>query len=89
MYQLAYFANTFCVDSKMMFSEDFGSCVSAWKNPSRMRGCKWDLLKVRKGKYKGGILGPGGVHQQREHAFLFQVLNPWEVRPRRFPPNNE
>jgi hypothetical protein len=30
-----------------------GSCVPAWKNPSRMHGCKWSLLKVRKGNTKG------------------------------------
>jgi hypothetical protein len=38
--------------------------------------------------------GAGGVHRQREHAFLFQVLlKPTlihrEGRLRRFPPNNE
>jgi hypothetical protein len=42
------------VDGKTTFLEDLGSCVSPWKNPSRTRECKWDLLKVRKGKYKGG-----------------------------------
>jgi hypothetical protein len=31
-----------------VFSEDLGSCVPAWKNPSRTRGCKWSLLTVRK-----------------------------------------
>jgi hypothetical protein len=28
-------------------------CVSAWKNPSRTPGCKWGLLKVKKGNTKG------------------------------------
>jgi hypothetical protein len=31
----------------MVFSKDLGSCVPAWKNPSRTHGCKWGLLKVR------------------------------------------
>jgi hypothetical protein len=35
------------VGGKMVFSEDIGSCVPAWKNPSRMHGYKWGLLKVR------------------------------------------
>jgi hypothetical protein len=30
-----------------MFSEDLGSCIPAWKNPSRTSGCKWGLLKAR------------------------------------------
>jgi hypothetical protein len=33
--------------AKMVFSEDLGSCVPAWKNPSRTHECKWGLLKVR------------------------------------------
>jgi hypothetical protein len=79
----------------MMFSEDLGPCVSTWKNPSRTCGYKWDLLKVRKGNTKGTCgRGASGVHQQREHAFLFQVLlkptlTHGEGRPRRFSPNNE
>jgi hypothetical protein len=48
------------VDGKLLFSEDLGSCISAWKNPSRMCVYKWDLLKVRKGKYKEGTVGAGG-----------------------------
>jgi hypothetical protein len=48
---------------------------------------KWGLLHVRRGNIKGGC-------QQREHAFLFQVLlkptlTHGEGRPWRFPPNNE
>jgi hypothetical protein len=45
----------------MMFSEDLGSCISAWKNPSRTHGCTWGLLKVKKGIFKGGTVGKGGV----------------------------
>jgi hypothetical protein len=57
--------------AKMVFSEDLGSCIPVWKNPSRIHGCKWDLLKVRKGNTKGAWQSTGGVCQQREHAFLF------------------
>jgi hypothetical protein len=32
------------------------------------------FIKVRKRKYKGSMGDAGGVCQQREHAFLFQVL---------------
>jgi hypothetical protein len=72
----------------MVFPEDLGACVLAWKNPSRTHGCKWGLLKVRE------RVGIGGVCWQREHAFLLQVLlkptlTHREGRLRRFPPSNE
>jgi hypothetical protein len=35
------------VDDKTVFSEDLGSCIPVWKNPSRVCGCKWGLLKVK------------------------------------------
>jgi hypothetical protein len=35
------------VNGKVVFSKDFGSCIPAWKNPSRTQGCKWGLLKFR------------------------------------------
>jgi hypothetical protein len=53
----------------MVFSEDLGS----WKNTSRMRGYKWNLLKVRKENTKGAGWGSDGVHWQKM-CFLFQVL---------------
>jgi hypothetical protein len=31
----------------MVFSEDLGSCIPAWKNPSKKQGCKWGLLEDR------------------------------------------
>jgi hypothetical protein len=31
----------------MVLSKDLSSCIPAWKNPSRMHGCKWGSLKVR------------------------------------------
>jgi hypothetical protein len=37
-------------------------------------GCKWSLLKVREGNYKGGMMGPGGICRQRGHLSLLQVL---------------
>jgi hypothetical protein len=49
------------VQSKMVLSEDLGPCISTWKNPSRMCGCKWGLLNVRKGNTKGAWWGAGGV----------------------------
>jgi hypothetical protein len=51
----------------MVSSEDVGSSIPAWKNPSRMCGCKWDLLKVRKGNTKG-------VQVAEQRAFPLQVL---------------
>jgi hypothetical protein len=36
-----------------------------WKNPSRMHGCKLDLLQVREGKYKREHVSAGGVCLQR------------------------
>jgi hypothetical protein len=59
-----------------MFLEDLGSCVSAWKNPSRMRGYKWGLLKVRKGKYKGRMVGAGGTCRQRPASAIQVILKP-------------
>jgi hypothetical protein len=53
----------------MVFSEDDGHCIPMWKNPSRMHGYKWGLLKVRKRNAKGAWWGAGGAHQQRESAF--------------------
>jgi hypothetical protein len=50
---------------------------------------------IEKGKMQGEHGGVQvGVCEQREHAFLFQVLlkltlTQGEGRPRRFPPNNE
>jgi hypothetical protein len=83
------------VDGKTVFSEDLGPCVPVWKNPSRMCGCKWDLLKVRKVNTKGEWWGAGGVcwERERESVFLCQVLlkptlTHGEGRPRRFPPGN-
>jgi hypothetical protein len=38
------------VAGKTVFSENLGP---AWKNPSRMCGYKWGLLKVRKENIKG------------------------------------
>jgi hypothetical protein len=38
-------------------SEDLGPCTLEWKNPR----CNWALLKVREGKYKGSMVGPGGI----------------------------
>jgi hypothetical protein len=53
-----------------VFSEDVGSYDPAWKNPSRIRGCKWDLLKIRRGNTKGAwwaqVESIG-----RENLFLF------------------
>jgi hypothetical protein len=40
----------YSVDGKTVFLEDLGSCVPAWKNPSRTQGYKWDLIKVRERK---------------------------------------
>jgi hypothetical protein len=40
----------------------------------RTHGCKGSLLKVREEKYKGEHGGHRGVCQQREGAFLSQVL---------------
>jgi hypothetical protein len=57
--------------AKGVFSKDFGSCIPAWKNPSRMCGCKWDLLKAKKENTKGARWGAGGVHQQRESMLFF------------------
>jgi hypothetical protein len=42
----------------MVFSEDLGSYVPAWRNPSRTHGCKWNLLKIREREIKrehGGV----------------------------------
>jgi hypothetical protein len=71
-----------------VFSEDLGSCVPLWKNPSRTRGCKWGLLK-RERKYKGSTVGTGGVHAFPFQVLLKPTLTHGEGRPRRFPPNNE
>jgi hypothetical protein len=59
-------------NDKTVFSEDLGFCIPAWKNPSRMCGCKWGLLKVRERKYKGNIVGyRWSLPAERKHAFLF------------------
>jgi hypothetical protein len=55
----------------MMFSEDLGSCVPAWKNSSRTYGCKWDLLKLIKENTKEAGWGTGGVYKQRACFFFF------------------
>jgi hypothetical protein len=57
------------VDSKTVFSEDLGPCIPVWKNPSKMHGCKWGLLKG-KGNTKGVWWGAGGVHQQSMLLFF-------------------
>jgi hypothetical protein len=38
----------------MVFSEDLGSCVPVWKNPSRTPGCKWGFKRRRKIKREHG-----------------------------------
>jgi hypothetical protein len=32
----------------------------------RTHGCKWSLLKGREGKYKGSMVGTGGILRPRE-----------------------
>jgi hypothetical protein len=49
-------------------------CVPLDRINGRTPECKWNLLKVRKGKYKGSMVGAGGVCWQREPASLLQVL---------------
>jgi hypothetical protein len=52
-------------------------------------GCEWDLLKARKGKYKGTV-DTGGVRRERVSA-LQVLLKPtitYGKRRRRFPANN-
>jgi hypothetical protein len=71
----------------MVISEDLGSCVPSWKNPSRMCGYKWDLFKVRRENSKRARWGT-------ECAFLLQMhlkptLTHAEGRCRRFLSNNE
>jgi hypothetical protein len=36
----------------MVFSEELGSCIPAWKNPSRRMGVNGVYYKLGKGKYK-------------------------------------
>jgi hypothetical protein len=79
------------VDGKTVFSEDLGPCVPVWKNPSRMCGCKWDLLKVRKVNTKGEWWGAGGVCWERERE-CFSVsgafktyINPWGGQTQEIP----
>jgi hypothetical protein len=66
----------------MTFSEELDSCLSAWKNPSRTCGCKWDVLNVRKGNHKEGAVGTGGVCQQKvcfcSSGALKTYSNLWE-----------
>jgi hypothetical protein len=71
-----------------------GPCILVWKNPSRMHGCKWGLLKVRKRNTKDAWWVQVESTGPRQSAFLFQMLlKPTltyeEGRPRRFPHNDE
>jgi hypothetical protein len=52
----------------MVFPEDLSSCALAWKNPSRTRGCKWGLLKIKEEKYKGehGVAQVESASRERE-----------------------
>jgi hypothetical protein len=54
----------------VVFSEDRGSWVPAWKNPHRTHRCEWGLLKVREreidrecGGHRWSLLA------EKEHAF--------------------
>jgi hypothetical protein len=55
----------------MMFSEALGTCVPAWKKPSRKHGYKWDLLKVREREIQRE---PGGAQVEsagQDSMFFF------------------
>jgi hypothetical protein len=73
------------VDGKTVFSEDLGSCILAWKNPNRTRGCK-SSLKVREREIQRE---QGRVHWQRAcFSFLdtFKTYtNPWGGKTQEIP----
>jgi hypothetical protein len=41
-----------------------GSCIPTWKNPSRMPGCKWGLLKGREREIQREH---GGAQEESTH----------------------
>jgi hypothetical protein len=70
----------------MVFSEDLDSCIPAWKNPSRMCGYTWGLLKVREREIQKEH---GGVPAERA-CFSFSgafktYINPWKGQTQEIP----
>jgi hypothetical protein len=72
-----------------VYSEDLGPCVPVWNSPGRTCGCKWGLLKVRKGNTKGAWWAQ--VESiSREQCFSFSdafkiYTNPWQGQTQEIP----
>jgi hypothetical protein len=64
--------NIVCAAQYSLLSEDFQIlCVPLGRTHDRTPGCKWSLLEVREGKYKGSMVGTGRIWRQRKSMFLF------------------